>query len=63
MQVRDRWVPLVAILSPALSWAFSELSPVLLHGYRVGFELLIINGLFTFVGLLLLRKKTAADKR
>jgi Na+/proline symporter len=57
VQVRDRWVPLVAILSPLLSFAFSELSPVLFNGYEVGFELLIINGLITFVGLLLLRKK------
>jgi Na+/proline symporter len=62
VQVRDRWVPLVAILSPLLSFAFSELAPVLFNGYEVGFELLIINGLITFVGLLLLRKRVGVGK-
>jgi Na+/proline symporter len=57
MQVRDRWAPLVAIASPILSFALSALSPMLFNGYRIGFELLIINGLFTFIGLWLLRKK------
>lgn len=57
VQVRDRWVPMVAILSPVLSFALSELSPVLFNGYEIGFELLIINGIITFAGLLLLRKK------
>lgn len=57
VQVRDRWVPVVAVASPVLSFALSELSPVLFGGYRIGFELLIVNGLFTFVGLLLLQKK------
>lgn len=60
MQVRDRWAPLVAVASPILSFALSELSPLLFGGYKIGFELLIINGLLTFVGLLLLRKKGEA---
>jgi solute:Na+ symporter, SSS family len=56
-QVRDRWVPLVALLSPALSYLLSVNSEWLLGGYRFGFEILIVNGLFTFLGLVLLRKK------
>jgi Na+/proline symporter len=63
MRVRDRWVPLVAILSPVASFALSALSPVLLNGYEIGFELLIINGLLTFVGLLLLRQKKEGFKQ
>jgi SSS family transporter len=62
VQVRDRWVPLVAIASPILSFALSELSPALFSGYQIGFELLIINGLFTFAGLALLRQKKGAVK-
>jgi len=53
-QVRDRWVPLVAILSPALSYLLSVNSERLLWGYKIGFEILIINGFFTFFGLLIL---------
>lgn len=57
-QVRDRWIPLVAIVSPILCYFLSSNSKVLLGGYVFGFELLIINGLFTFIGLFLLRKKS-----
>jgi SSS family transporter len=63
VQVRDRWVPLVAVVSPILSFALSELSPTLFGGYKIGFELLIINGLFTFAGLLLLQKRNEDRRR
>ncbi|MCK9220428.1 MAG: sodium:solute symporter [Bacteroidales bacterium] len=56
-QVKDRWVPLVALISPVICYFLSEFSTVLFHGYRFGFELLILNGFITFVGLLLFRKK------
>ena len=49
---RDKWVPVVAILSPILSYFISINSEAWLAGYKVGFELLIINGLITFIGLL-----------
>ncbi|MDP2424255.1 MAG: sodium:solute symporter [Bacteroidales bacterium] len=55
--VKDRFVPLVAVLSPAVCYVLSTNSAQLLWGYRFGFELLILNGLLTFTGLLLLRKK------
>lgn len=55
--VKDKWVPLVAVLSPALSYLLSINSEWLFNGYRFGFEILIVNGLFTFVGLFLLRQR------
>ncbi len=57
MPVRDRYVPWVAALSPLLSFALAKLSPIVFNGYEIGFEILIINGAITFLGLLLLRKK------
>lgn len=54
-QVRDKWVPLICISSPILCWVLNEHSVQWLHGYKFGFELLIVNGLLTFIGLLLLR--------
>lgn len=54
-QVKDRLVPYVAITSPIFCYILSDYSEVLLNGYKFGFELLIINGLYTFIGLLLLR--------
>lgn len=56
-EVNDKWVPLVAILSPILSYFLSVNSSWLLKGYVFGFELLVINGLFTFIGLLILTRK------
>ncbi len=57
LQVRDRWVPLLAILSPVLSFLLSRFSEVLFNGYKFGFELLIVNGAMMFVGMLLVSRK------
>ena len=54
---RDRWVPLIALISPVICFLISEFSVELFNGYRFGFELLILNGFLTFVGLFLVRKK------
>ncbi len=51
--VRDRWVPLLAILSPLLTFLLGHFSEQLFGGYRFGFELLIVNGAIMFVALLL----------
>jgi Na+/proline symporter len=56
-QVKDRWVPLIAVISPVLCYFLSIYDQVLLNGYNFGFELLIINGIFMFLGLVLIRKK------
>jgi SSS family solute:Na+ symporter len=54
-QVKDKMVPYVAISSPIFCYLLSDFSVQLLNGYKFGFELLIINGLYTFIGLWLLR--------
>lgn len=54
-RIRDRahWaVPVIAITSPTLCFFLSKYSEQLLWGYKFGFELLIVNGLLTLVGLL-----------
>ena len=56
-QVLDKFVPIVAVLSPILCFFLSTYSTTLLNGYKFGFELLIINGLLTFGGLWLIRIK------
>ena len=57
LNVYDKWVPLIAILSPVLSYLLSINSEYLFNGYKFGFELLLVNGIFTFIGLLILSKK------
>lgn len=55
-QVTDRWVPYFAILSPILCYALNILAQQL-WGYHFGYELLMLNGAFTFAGLYVTRKK------
>lgn len=57
-KVKDRWVPLIAVISPVLCYFLSLYDQMLLNGYNFGFELLIINGIFMFIGLVLIRKRT-----
>jgi Na+/proline symporter len=54
--VRDKWVPIICLLSPALTFLISENSKTLFFGYVFDNELIIINGLITFIGLLLISK-------
>jgi len=50
--IRDRWVWVPCVAAPILSFFTKEYSEVLFNGYQFGFELLILNGMLTFVGLL-----------
>jgi Na+/proline symporter len=56
--VRDQWVPLICILAPIFCYLLSKHSSEWLNGYQFGFELLMINGAFTFLGLWLYSKKS-----
>tara|TARA_B110000014_G_scaffold173505_1_gene123759 strand:- start:363 stop:1652 length:1290 start_codon:yes stop_codon:yes gene_type:complete len=55
--VKDRYVLPICMLSPALSYLVNIYSEQLLFGYKFGFEILLLNGLITFLGLFLIRKK------
>ena len=55
-RVTDRLVPIICLLSPVLCFALNAKSVEWLHGYKFGFELLILNGLLTYSGLWLIRK-------
>lgn len=54
----DKFVPYIAISSPIISYLLNLYSKELFFGYQFGFEILIVNGLLTFVALLLISKKT-----
>ncbi|MBR9999628.1 MAG: sodium:solute symporter [Cyclobacteriaceae bacterium] len=56
-QVIDRYVPIIAVVSPVLTYIISLNSQALFWGYQFGFEVLILNGLLMFLGLLLITKK------
>jgi hypothetical protein len=55
-QVINKLVPVVCILSPSICWLLSRYSKELFNGYQIGFELLIMNGMLTFLGLMLISR-------
>ena len=57
VQLKDKYVWIVAIIAPVVSYFINEYSVDLLSGYQIGFEILIINGILTFLGLILIRRK------
>ncbi len=56
-QIKDKWVWLIAIISVLFTYALNQNATNWFNGYIFGFEILICNGLFTFIGLYLIRKK------
>ncbi|MEL7122331.1 MAG: sodium:solute symporter [Bacteroidota bacterium] len=56
LEVKDMWVPLVCIAAPILSYIINLQAPKWI-GYQFGFEILIVNGFLTFLGLLLISRK------
>ena len=55
-QVKDKLVPVIAILSPVLCYIISMNSEAW-FGFEFGFFVLILNGALTFLGLILIRSK------
>lgn len=54
--IKDQLVPVVCLLSPPITYFINENSKKLLWGYVFDAELIIVNGLITFLGLLLISK-------
>lgn len=61
--VHDKLVPFICILSPAICFLISKNSIVLFGDYVFDNELIIVNGLLTFIGLLAISKPTSASTR
>lgn len=57
-KVRDRFVPIVCLLSPLLTYILDSHSAAWFAGYTFSHERLLLNAIFTIVGLcFLIRKK------
>ena len=55
--IKDRYVWFVVFASVGLTSVLGSIDASVLGGYQIGYELLPLNGLFTFVGLILIRSK------
>jgi len=56
-QIKDRWVWVVAILSVVFTFILNKYAFKWFNGFEFGFDILIVNGLFTFIGLYLIKKR------
>ena len=56
LKVRDRFIPLVAIVAPVLCYVLQTNSETWFGGYKFSYELLIFNALFTFIGMLIISR-------
>jgi hypothetical protein len=50
--------PIICVLAPAMAFVLDKTSAMWLGGYKFGFEMLAINGLITFSGLMLISSKS-----
>ncbi|NBW48445.1 MAG: hypothetical protein EBR46_10055 [Betaproteobacteria bacterium] len=49
--VRDAWVPAVTLLAPLACGVLDAMQPMIFETWRIGLELLLLNGALVFVGL------------
>jgi Na+/proline symporter len=61
--VHDKLVPFICIISPLICFFISTNSALLFGDYVIDNELIIINGLLTFVGLLFISKPATKETR
>jgi len=60
--LNNKWVAFICILAPILCFILEYYQKYLLGGFQIGQELLIINGLFTFLGLWLISSPNTEKK-
>ncbi len=58
--VKDKVVPAIVILAPIICYFLQANSEAWLNGYKIGFELLLINGAITALGLFIFSSDSTA---
>lgn len=61
--VHDKFVPFICIISPLVCFFLAKNSAALFGNYIIDNELIIINGLITFIGLLLISKPATSQTK
>jgi len=62
-KAKDNLVPIICVLSPIICYVLNANSKAWLGGYEFGFELLVINGFITWLGLMLISSKQSNLKK
>jgi len=55
-------IALIAVISPLACYFIQLKAPAILNGYMIGIEILLVNGIITFLGLLMVSKKIIAQQ-
>ncbi len=63
LDLLDRWVPVVALLAPVAAYIDRLILEWIFKSYEMGFEFLIMNGLYTFIGLWLISSRSGLHTR
>ncbi|MEX2514173.1 MAG: sodium:solute symporter [Cyclobacteriaceae bacterium] len=58
LDIRDRWVPYICLISPALSFLIDWNAASWFNGFQFGFEILLVNAAITYLGLLICSKQS-----
>lgn len=61
-KIDDALSPIICLLAPVLTYLIAMYAPPFLGGYQFGFELLVVNGVLTYLGLLLISIKNDRQK-
>ena len=59
--VKDNFVPIICVAAPIICFIIDKYQKVLFGNFEIGLELLIINGLITFLGLLIISSPKRID--
>lgn len=61
IQIKDKYSPIICILAPVICYLIEE-ALITSFNYKVGYEILILNGLLTVVGLLIISERNTSKK-
>ncbi len=56
--VQDNFVPFICVAAPLICFFVDKYQESLFPGFKIGSELLLLNGFITFIGLLIISKKS-----
>ena len=57
LSVKDKYVPVICLICPVLSYIIDVNSAVWFNGFQFGFFILMVNGALTYLGLLLISRR------
>lgn len=62
INIRDKFVPIICILAPLISFIIEEVL-LRVYDYQVGYEILLFNGLLTAMGLFIIANKKESQTK